>query len=91
MSAFFQGFRTAAGQQILDAQQRAMNGMSTEADLESLRRAAMIIYDQYLSDKVSIVSYYGIMIVGDQWTWSHNPCPNLNPHEPIYIHLFDIH
>lgn len=48
-----EGFRTAAGQQILDAQQRAMNGMSTEADLESLRRAAMIIYDQYLSDKAS--------------------------------------
>lgn len=41
----------------MDAQQRAMNGMSTEADLESLRRAAMIIYDQYLSDKVLIVNY----------------------------------
>lgn len=56
--AYLQGFRTAAGQQILDAQQRAMNGMSTEADLESLRRAAMIIYDQYLSDKVLIVNFY---------------------------------
>ena len=38
------------------AHQRAMNGVSTEADLESLRRAAMIIYDQYLSDKVSTIS-----------------------------------
>lgn len=34
-----------------------MNGMSTEADLESLRQAAMIIYDQYLSDKVLIVNF----------------------------------
>lgn len=94
MSACFQGFRTAAGQQILDAQQRAMNGMSTEADLESLRRAAMIIYDQYLSDKVSIVSYYGIMIVRwDQWTWLSwvTLASNLNPLEPIYSHLCDIH
>ncbi|XP_078321983.1 sorting nexin-13-like isoform X2 [Crassostrea virginica] len=48
-----EGFRTAAGQQIMAAHQRAMNGVSTEADLESLRRAAMIIYDQYLSDKAS--------------------------------------
>ncbi|XP_061179851.1 sorting nexin-13-like isoform X2 [Saccostrea echinata] len=46
-----EGFRTAAGQQVMAAHQRAMNGVSTEADLESLRRAAMIIYDQYLSDK----------------------------------------
>ncbi|XP_056008392.1 sorting nexin-13-like isoform X2 [Ostrea edulis] len=48
-----EGFRTAAGQQILAAHQRAMNGISTEVDLESLRRAAMIIHDQYLSDKAS--------------------------------------
>ncbi|KAJ8313916.1 hypothetical protein KUTeg_008477 [Tegillarca granosa] len=47
------GFRAAAGQQIHEAQQRAMGGVGMEADLESLRRAAMIIYDQYLSDKAT--------------------------------------
>ncbi|KAK3086098.1 hypothetical protein FSP39_013557 [Pinctada imbricata] len=48
-----EGFRAAAGQQISEAHQRALDGIGQEADLESLRRAAMIIHDQYLSDKAS--------------------------------------
>ncbi|XP_052095486.1 sorting nexin-13-like isoform X1 [Mytilus californianus] len=48
-----EGFRAAAEQQIRAAQQRAMGGEATEADLESLRRAALIIHDQYLSEKAS--------------------------------------
>ena len=49
-----QGFRAAAEQQITAARQRAMGGEATEADLESLRRAALIIHDQYLSEKVCV-------------------------------------
>jgi hypothetical protein len=49
-----QGFRAAAEQQITAARQRAMGGEATEADLESLRRAALIIHDQYLAEKVCV-------------------------------------
>ncbi|XP_021363849.1 sorting nexin-13-like isoform X2 [Mizuhopecten yessoensis] len=48
-----EGFRAAAEQQISAAHQQAMGGTAIEADLESLRRAAMIIHDQYLSDKAT--------------------------------------
>ncbi|XP_069111090.1 sorting nexin-13-like isoform X1 [Argopecten irradians] len=48
-----EGFRAAAEQQISAAHQQAMGGTALEADLESLRRAAMIIHDQYLSDKAT--------------------------------------
>ena len=60
-----QGFRAAAGQQISAAHQRAMDGVAQEADLESLRRAAMIIHDQYLSDKVKVTSLYESSISRD--------------------------
>ena len=36
------------------ARQRAMGGEAIEADLESLRQAALIIHDQYLSEKVCV-------------------------------------
>ena len=43
-----QGFQAAAAQQMGNAPGDA------EPDLTALRRAAMIIYDQYLSDKVGV-------------------------------------
>ncbi|KAL5007185.1 hypothetical protein ScPMuIL_015991 [Solemya velum] len=48
-----EGFRTAAEQQISEAQQNHKNSGTFEPDLESLRQVATIIYDQYLSDKAS--------------------------------------
>lgn len=43
-----QGFQAAAAQQLGNPPD------DTEPDMTALRRAAMIIYDQYLSDKVGI-------------------------------------
>ncbi|XP_071102568.1 sorting nexin-13-like isoform X1 [Haliotis cracherodii] len=49
-----EGFRAAAEQQIREAHKlKNENCKAAEPDLESLRRAAMIIYDQYLSEKAS--------------------------------------
>lgn len=50
---FHQGFRTAAEQQISELQKQTHDTITTaEPDLEPLRRAAKIIFDQYLSEKV---------------------------------------
>ena len=46
---FFQGFRAAAEQQIEVGKR---NNTNSTVDLESLRKAAMIIFNQYLSEKV---------------------------------------
>ncbi|ESO99643.1 hypothetical protein LOTGIDRAFT_173652 [Lottia gigantea] len=48
-----EGFRTAAEQQISEALKSSSN-KTLEPDLQSLRRAAMIIYDQYLSEKATM-------------------------------------
>ncbi|XP_041367207.1 sorting nexin-13-like isoform X2 [Gigantopelta aegis] len=49
-----EGFRAAAEQQISEAHRLKNDSrISIEPDLESLRRAATIIFDQYLSDKAS--------------------------------------
>ncbi|GFO50365.1 sorting nexin-13-like, partial [Plakobranchus ocellatus] len=49
-----EGFRTAAEQQITEMQKLSQETITTtEPDLESLRRAAKIIFDQYLSEKAS--------------------------------------
>ena len=53
-----QGFRTAAEQQITEKQKQFQDSKtSVEPDLESLRKLALIIYDQYLSDKVNVLSF----------------------------------
>lgn len=53
-----QGYRTAAEQQIVIAQEeKRKDAQALKPDLESLRRAASIIYDQYLSDKVHLFTY----------------------------------
>jgi len=50
-----EGFRTAAEQQITEKQKQFQDSKtSVEPDLESLRKLALIIYDQYLSDKASV-------------------------------------
>ena len=52
---FVKGFRTAAEQQITEMQKLSQDSdTNAEPDLESLRRAAKIIFDQYLSEKVSL-------------------------------------
>ena len=43
----YQGFQAAASQQM-----KSVQDFNSEPDLTSLRRAALIIHDQYLSDKV---------------------------------------
>ena len=48
-----QGFRAAAEQQI-EAGKR--NDTNSGVDLESLRKAAMIIFNQYLSEKVRFLN-----------------------------------
>ncbi|GFR95029.1 sorting nexin-13 [Elysia marginata] len=49
-----EGFRTAAEQQISEMQKLSQDSLTTaEPDLESLRRAAKIIFDQYLAEKAS--------------------------------------
>ncbi|KAK6165250.1 hypothetical protein SNE40_022210 [Patella caerulea] len=50
-----EGFRTAAEQQITEAHKsKQTSNKAVEPDLQSLRRAAMIIYDQYLGEKATI-------------------------------------
>ncbi|XP_036358438.1 sorting nexin-13 isoform X3 [Octopus sinensis] len=46
-----EGFRAAAEEQISAAHEQKLTEGANEPDLESLRRAAMIIYEQYLSEK----------------------------------------
>ncbi|BFY98550.1 hypothetical protein BsWGS_01590 [Bradybaena similaris] len=47
-----EGFRTAAEQQISEMQKQSQDSVTAvEPDLKSLRRAANIIFDQYLSEK----------------------------------------
>ncbi|XP_059170227.1 sorting nexin-13-like isoform X2 [Physella acuta] len=49
-----EGFRAAAEQQISEMQKLTLTSVTApEPDLESLRRAAKIIFDQYLSEKAS--------------------------------------
>ncbi|XP_064614649.1 sorting nexin-13-like [Liolophura sinensis] len=49
-----EGYRTAAEQQIVIAQEeKKKDAQALKPDLESLRRLASIIYDQYLSDKAT--------------------------------------
>ncbi|CAL1526462.1 unnamed protein product [Lymnaea stagnalis] len=49
-----EGFRAAAEQQISEMQKLTLSSVTAaEPDLESLRRAAKIIFDQYLSEKAS--------------------------------------
>ncbi|KAK3799540.1 hypothetical protein RRG08_052724 [Elysia crispata] len=49
-----EGFRTAAEQQITEMQKLSQDSVTAaEPDLESLRRAAKIIFDQYLAEKAS--------------------------------------
>ncbi|XP_005089469.1 sorting nexin-13 isoform X2 [Aplysia californica] len=50
-----EGFRAAAEQQISEMQKQTQDSeTAVEPDLESLRKLAVIIYDQYLSDKASV-------------------------------------
>lgn len=48
-----EGFRAAAEEQISAAHEQKLSEGASEPDLESLRRAAMIIFEQYLSEKAT--------------------------------------
>ena len=80
----FQGFKVSAEQQLSEYHLQKIsdpNGM--DMDLEMLREAALSIYDQYISDKVSVHTYTHIRTAHSHThTHTHAHCTHPLTHGP---------